>query len=575
MKTQKIFLLVVLLLLSLALVACGPSSSEAEAYFVFEDKVVYTDVKDLDGEPISYNADYNLIALATEDTSVFGDVERTISVYNLNTGKVVFEDRRPLIDNTPASDVDISSYPVVKVSYAYHESNDEYGNPIYNDRHSYYLLNQHESSEQIAYGLEYDDLEVEEVGNVFVVKTETTVYWINKNLETVRTSPAPISDSYESSNLANYFNFKAEYEDYLYAWEFKQESQMIVVYNPHGVASAKFNFTPGAVLTDGMTNSLINPKVFVLDNGCVLVQECISVTEEGAEWDFEYLGTKLKLATSVMNYKTGEVKPIECDFVILNLESAYARPQNEDSSEFPFELKESGNQAYIVKINNGMPALTMDYVVLDDMLTVKYTLPNKYLAEQCAYDTIELFNKESYFAEATVNGITGNHLFDLNGNLIFTEPTNCQGVTSQLYFTESAIYDHSGEMVFDIESSHFAGNEYLDIDTLGDRIIIEKYNYETSEIETYIWNEREKIAELITDGEYSNVVTHIDDTCFVIYDDDKLVSSVYNINGEILLKVQGRANVRELDGKFFVTAEVDGKTVTYILSEPSVESEEQ
>ena len=482
MKTQKIFLLAVMLMLALALVACGPASYEAEEYFVFEDEAVYTTVKDFDGEPISYNADYNVIALATERRTSLGEISRRIAVYDLTTEKVVYEYSSNLVDGIGATaSVNLDKYPVVTLSYQYRNGTDDYDRPLYETRYSYYLLDEHGGYQQIEWGLEYDNIKVDEVGNMFVVRTEEKIWWVNKDLKVVRTAPAPVSDSYVGGNLEYYFGFKAEYENYLYAWEFKQESQMIVVYNPNGVASAKYTFTPGTAYTDG--TSLIDPTICVLENGCVLVQECVIVSD-GGEYDFEYLDTKFKLVTSVMNYKTGEIKKLDCNFVIKSLESAYSRPQKESLSDFPFGVKAGTNQAYIVRFGNGRLAMTTEYVVLSNALEVKYTLPNKYLAKQSTYNTIKDVNENGYYANATINGVSGVHFFNFDGELVYTQPTNFVDATDSLYFTNNGIYSFDGKLLYDIAASEFAGNKSFKVETLGDKVIIKKYNYETKFVET-------------------------------------------------------------------------------------------
>ena len=576
MKTQKIFLLVVVMLLALVMsVSCGDDNTTPE-YFAFDEDTSYSAVHELEGTVVGTNLDAGLVAMQTEKVNSSNSLERRIKVYDVNDDyKVVFEENRSYSSgDTHYAEVDISNYPVVTLITEISSGSDSEGNPQYEKRYSHYLLGR-TGYKCIAGSLEDNDLKVEKINNVYLVEANETVYWVSRNLDVMRTIPAAITDTYPSGE--RYFNIQAEWGNYLYTWEFDPQnaSQVVLVYDSNGVCCVKYNFTPGTIQVQGQDSSVLNPSVYVLNNGYVLVQECVMV-EDGEEYDFEYttgaVTYKLNLVTKLIDYSNGEASDVEFNYLITDLESAYARM---DDEAFPFTLAEDySNQALLVPIEDGKLGRVAEYAVISDSLEINYTLNNAYLSRSATHSTIKDADESGYTATAVIGGVARTCRFDWNGNVTFTQPTNYKGSAGDYYYTDSGIYNMAGELIFAIEGSEFASTEKSAIKAVGDVIYLQRYNYETDGNETYVLNAEEKTTTLVSDGVDSRFEV-IDDSFAVVHDEKKATYTFYSATGEVVLIIaeDDLVSRQSVGDAYAVEVNVGGKTKAYVLGY-NVENEE-
>ncbi len=585
MKTQKIFLLVLVLLLALCLASCDDTeASKAPDCFVFDEQASFDDVVELEGEIIESCSSYDIVALENIELKDDGTTERTVEVLDLSDGNRVLFKRTDTISAgsmTKDTEYDISQYPIISVKrYAYNGS-DAGGNLVFNDYTSFYLIKKDGEAESVISDVAGDEegVKVVQANNVYLAAFGGKMHWISRDLQIMRSVVLDTSNSYigiDSFNVYDYFGFDAEYNGYLYTEEFNPQTMVatIIVYAPNGVASAQYNYSSGvSYAQEG--ESIINPKMYVMNNGNVLIQECVIVEDDG-EYDFVYgaLSQKIKLSTKVMDHTSGAVTELDYDYLITNFESAYA---GEDYSGFAFKLAEGyDNQATLVSIADGKLGRATEYVVLDNSLERKYTLNNKYLANYGGYEMIGLANAEGYVAEAYIDGRWAMHRFDWDGNVVFTYPTNVEeDIWYTHYVTDSGVYANDGSLIFDIEEF---GADY--VESYGSSVFLRKEGYlknvnygGTPDTERAILTYKLDIntgkAELVADseeGEHAQIATM--DGAYMVANMKKHTISVYNKAGTVVLiaAIDDVVDSRQLDTAWYITVEVGGEYKTYVLT---------
>ena len=577
MKKQKILLFGIAIALVLILASCSGVPHDGGC-FEFEGKKVYADVTSFDGKVLSYNAEHNFVALESLEHSADGSVKDIVKVIDLMTGKTVFESIDYLENGETRQGiaVDLSSYPLIKLGYQEKVYVD--GEPVEKCYTDIYRI-KHEtdgySTEYMAGRVENDNSVSYPIANAYILCVGDKVVWVGADLEVLRELPGGVHNSYVYGDAEDFFGITAEYKGFLYAWEFKDESRMAVVYGPDGMATAKYSFSSGAVVmkdeSGKMLDTPVNPSLFVLDNGNVLVQECIADEEN---YDFIYLGYKLRLRTAVMDFRDGTVSELECKFLIERLESYYDG-EYAKSSAFPLKLASRyENQAYVIDIVNSMLSTNERYVVLDNEAEICYELKNEYLAAEHAYGTITDADKDGYIATATVYGVKAQHRFNYNGDVIYTRPTGYRGETDNLYCTNSGIYTKSGDLKFDIAKSDFNGNYLFDIYVLGNCIALEKLNYDTGAVDTYVYDEDAGEPVPVADGRYCVINYTEGHSLYTVYDDDKGVTTVYNLKGEIVAKIAGVADVSFCNDAAFIELEISGDSLIYVITAQNDAEEE-
>ena len=568
MKSKKILLLALVVMLVLSLVACKPAQEQQENApdcFLFEDEKYPNDILQLEGDIVAKNREYNLVAFANDEPYGGGSssMRRVIEIYDLVTREVVAVYNSTLYaDGREAVKVDLNYYPIVKFTEQKSDGDDGF-----EDVYSFYLLTgDKDTFRQLANGEDNADLNSNVVGNMFLCRINEDFYWINKDLEVVRTETYLAADSSRDNNWEDYFNFFAEYCNYVYAMEYSQTSQMVIVYDPNGVASAVYNFTPGISVMQyangDFAESIINPKVFVMDDGNVLIQEFLILDKDAEEYDLIYQGnTKLELITKVMNYKTGEVKNLDVDFVISDFESHYDGEFNTNS--FPFKLAPGyNNQAYIIKLENGQLARTVDYVVLDNSLEVKYTFKNDYLANN--YYGIYDADEEGYYADYFCEGKYLEGYFNYDGELIHNLPDNTYDNGKTHYVTYNGIYSYADGLVLDFVAEY---NGLVEAGYIGDsKIMIMSISFVTEKANLEIFDcETGSITLLHEELDLSDEPIDFTDDLLLVYDSEKLTISAYNENAEKILVVSAdSADLISFSDAIIVSAIVDGETVYYV-----------
>lgn len=565
MKTQKIFLLAVALVLAVFMLASCDADQIAPDCFVFDDEPSFAgEPTEIEGEVIAVNEEYNLVAFETWSLATDGYTTRNVKVVDVSDKNRVISSRNwsksPDGSNSTV-DIDLSSYPVIKFSERYYGGSSDQDTT----RYDYYLIHKNSEATYLSSSSKGDVLTVKSVSNVWLVQDSDTLFWVNRNLEVMRKITSDIADTYYRLQYVNpeqYFQFEAEYCDYLYTWEFNPEklSQVVLVYDPNGIACAKYSPSYRGIAA---------PSVYVLNNGNVLIQEQ-QIAEDGEEYDYVYPNgfesCNINLVTKIMDYKTGEITEIDFNYIISNLESNYTAANL--SSEFPFTLAEGfANQAYITPFADGVIGRETKYVVLNDALEVVWSLNNKYL-EETGYYYIEMPSEDGYFAATNIDGKTVACKFDWLGNILFVASPNVGFGTSDFYITASGIYDYSGKLLFDIENSDLCD---ADVDVIGNSIYFFKNNdLKSGKIEmVYMFNPNTKEVVLIADGEDTEFEALTADGAIAVINYRKSLLTVYDRNGDIALITRTDVNLVDVYNCYdacIIEVEVGGEHKAYVLT---------
>ncbi len=580
MKSRKIFFAVVVLAIILCVVGCSetpdaPEGSKMPSCFQLEPAAKYTNVSTLEGTQVAYNSENNLIALKTYELSRTEGLKAVIKVYDLLTGDVVFNVPSYMLndDNILGFKLDLSTYPLIQINLERESINSD-SSSLYEHLSYAYLINTKEgTNRELANGIK-KNISSTTVGNMYLYEIGDTLYWVSQSGMIVREQSIDISDSYSDiSVLADYFNYYAEYNGYVYAWEFSELARMLQIYDTNGICAVQYNFPDDtvSVLNDSdYDDCLINPRAFVLNNGDVLVQYCTEVKDAKAPYDFAFQNYNLLLETAIVNHIDGSVKPLDINEVVLELESAYSGKVK--SNMFGFKLASGyDNQAYTVSFANGKLSHKVDYKVFDNEMTVKYTFKNDVLGYQSMFRTIrpDSVSGNGYVATYLKDGAQISSYFDYDGNVKADLGDNVTNNTNSFYCTNYGIYKLDGTLAYDLESNGFVPEfdkgmsdvSYL----LNGKVFLTKYNPETASIEVYALNSDNWTVTLIANGDNVNFADD-GEGYFTVYDSDTDVSSLYNYDNKVILKTRGKMNLYETEDIVYVTVTVGGDDLVYVIN---------
>ncbi len=572
-KGKLLFLLIAVLSLMLLLVACDnkkepedttDTSESAESseqsgetqqeevkhelhdYFDLskEEVPAFTKVTQLKGEIVDVDYENNLIALKTQDLNVKNEVVDTITVYDYITEEVIRERSvsNLLGETRREKRVDLQvkiDYPIIQVQeIRYSEDSD---NPNYSI--DYYFAKKDGSLIRQTNKPNYEKT-VYQNGLVAIDMGEDTL-WIDRNMEIVRTAASVAANGY------NIECFNCEYQGYLYAWD----DSRVQVFNLDGFCSGDYE-----IEHDGMLN------VNVLDNGNVLIQD-IEIVDSYEPYEFKAYGSCAVMKSYVMNFVDGSLKEVELDYIVDSIGTRYAERYGDEYDQrggrFPFALAAGKeNQAIIYRVANGKIAVDEEYVVMNNDLTIEYTVENTVAGRE--FYLAQAITKNLYAMPVLEGGTYQSYIFDLDGNMI-APIGDFFDVTDKYIVTDYVVYDHNMKAVFDNSNGDF-DDVYVD-EALG-RIYFSKHNFTTGAEEIYLFNDESKKPELWNDGtkfvfggSYSGG--------YYATDPEENLAKFFNAKDEVLLTVHDNLDAEfEYDyaqNELIVNAEFDGNAVVFII----------
>lgn len=562
-KGKLIFLLAAILSLTVFLVACGdkendlPDDSSADTsqgaedqgeqeikheirdYFILDNGIEatsYAEISKLEGTVCDADDDHNLVALRTKDLNNKNEVVETVTVYDVMTGEKLLEHSvANLLDETryyeiTYLDVEVD-YPIIRVSERSYSEDSE--NAVY--EYSYYLAKKGSSVLKETTLHTYD---IASYGNnLYQVTLGDEMFWIDSDMEVVRTANAIVSAGY-----ATRFNY--EYKGYLYSWS----NSELHVFNRLGEICGRY-----AATHEGEIN------VHVLNDGNVLIQDVEYLDDEFALYDFLLGSHHCVMNSYIMNMVDGTLTKVELDFIVDELESAYA--YDEDTSTFPMQLAEGHeNQAIVYRYANGAVARTPLYVVLDNKLQIEYTLKNDTLGVDLY--SIDVINSNYYTARVYEGNVSQRWLFDLDGKKI-TIIAEDADVTDKYIVTDNAIYDHKMNVVYDIKGGDFSGTLY-GVDENSNKIYFVKHNFVTGGEEAYVYDEKEKAPVLIVDG-VENYFVGVEDGSYITYEMDTGELTIYNAESKALVAFHGAPRMNTLEDALIVSVAFEGKDIIFVV----------
>ena len=516
---------------------------EIHDYFDLVDKVedpIFTEISRLDGNIVSEDIRYNLVAISTKDLDNQNIVTETVTVYDLLTGETILTQS---VSNAYMADdedfVELSvtiDYPIIRVSYTSCEEED--GNLEYSYEVSYY---QSKKDGECIYTTTDDSYEYEVLDNGLsrIVMGDKT-FWIDGDGDVVRSIETIVAGGYDQVNV------NSEYKGYIYSWNNKE----LLIFNRSGIVSGRY-----------LAGSDATISVNVLNNGNALIQEFTEVTVYDS-YDFALNGTRYVMKSYVMNFITGEATEIDLNMVISSVITKYEQDANDERM---FILtKGSENYGYVYRVANGSIAVNAELCVLDNDVNILYTLKNDTFGLALEMGVIPL-NDNVYMAVVNTNGYEHFEMFDLEGNSI-SQSLSMVGtafdasLTDKYIVTDNVIYDYGMNPVYSIIE-----NGYYLIGVENENIYLGKRNFATGAVETYVITPESKTPELFIDDRTYD----LDDVgygYYVLYDVEQDVYRLYNIEGvELLVSHESLYVSIASEEIVLVSTTFNGEDVIYVI----------
>lgn len=404
------------------------------------------------------------------------------------------------------------------------------------------------------------------LGNGYRLICADGVYWYSKNMDIIYNTTREIYNSY------NYLDESFDYvfDSYVY---FLNYERVQIFSNGSCVA----NYVP-ATLNEQIYDSN------VLNNGNVLIQTSEQLELGANGYDLIEDGYPVKVNTYVLT-PAGKLTELEdVNFYVVQLDTAFDGAWN-----FPFELKKGENQALISYFSLSGWSLDPKWVVLDNELNVEYTVDLPVNTNFYRLDYAYAVSDELIALPLIVGSTTQFYIFDPDFNNLGAFPdygygNNVEYISSKYVVTEAAVYTLKGELVysFEINDVHLSC-------LVGDKILValdanQDYAYEYA----FLDPETGKLdviadwlsAELVeADAVYYIVRTYCPE-CLEGYkeegsdhddhDCENCEYTLYNANGDVLLKACGCIDVDYYDEWFYsyavVSAYFEGEWTYYIVS---------
>lgn len=580
MKLQKIFWLLLLISVALVCTSCGAASDTLECFDFEDDTAVFDNVYQIDGKIVSKNKEANVIAVESEEADSSGYVKKTVSVYDLVTGKKLYSDYVTVSDNSsaPQSEIiaDVSAYPLVQIGVNswsfYYDSNHPDGGYYQPNWYYRYVFVGETTYRSLGNQTNNGTYDIQKVGNLYIVKLEDAVYWLKGDaMQEFHKDMADVANSYiQYLSLDKYFSFDAEYNGYLYAWQFDELHRNIMVFDQKGICAVQYNH-PNNVLGTVGGGTLVDPKIHVLDNGNILVQECY-LAEDGATYDFIYNNWQVTLKTKIIDYITGSVSEVDFDALILGMQSRYDVVSADIAPILPFTLNEGyANLVVYTPIADRRITAYTNVSVVDDSFNVVYNFVNDELSSKNMFGGIVKANEDYYISQVYVGGEERLAVYDYYGELVRYLPEKYLALTDEYVVINSGIYDFDGKQVLDFQKTVLAGSMPMDrgemfgVATDGKTIYVSVQSFGTDAAATYAFNAETGKLELVADGINTKVKT-VGNGYVVVYDIENENTSIVNSEGKTLLKVQGAVDVSSLEDVIYVETAVYGEGVVYVVN---------
>ncbi len=571
MKKGKLLLLLALILcLSVFVVACAKDGDgtdtgtdtagtqvEAEPqqvkhemhdYLVYVDDDVptFTTAQQLEGELVDYDTEHDMAVMKTKDVDVKGNLIETYKVYDLVSGEVIFQKENTALyysSNIPDGETKTTlsveiQYPVIRAMVTSERGGSALAGKTY--KASFYEAKKdgeliYESTDSTL------NSNADMRGNLYAVTLGDKLFWIDKNMDVLRQVEAIHTNGYDTDN------FSAEHNGYLYSYNNTEGGinprKTLQIFDRDGLCALTYTADD---------KSFIN--CYVLNDGNVLVQQN-TLVDIHTEYDYIAYGYPMVYTTYIVNAKTGEMKEIEFEYVIRELESAYT----EDARDVDriFTLAEGRqNKAVVVKVANKMLATTASYVVLDNDMKVEYVVNNGTQYTRFEID-LKAMNPNLYSVDVADGDSSIGKVFDLDGSFVCYDTGNA--VTDRYVVGDSVIYDHKMNKLYDAQE-----NKFEIIATIDEMVFLEKINFVSGATEIYVFDVNKKTPVLLTDG-INTEIEAVYDSYYILKDNKTETYTLYSADGTLVLTSAYHIDIRSCENVLIAVTEFNGKDVAYVI----------
>lgn len=415
-KTKLICLTAVLLLAAMLLCACGGTIGNVDAVLnpdhVDEEYLYDTEkaLSELSGYTVTAMANDLIVFANTEDV-----VHTTYKVFNLADQKIVAEFTDTTLSYTVTPAQEVAAFLVTSIEIEVEEGV---------EAETVYTL--YDAQGKKVTSTKYNP------GSINALRDDKVIY--DYALYTVEANGAftKVADIPETLAMGSIYAIN---DKYLYA----SSGNLVILYN--------YEFKPVATYSAPSYATALSSNA--LNNGKLVVQYEIALTEDATDYDFEKLGAvgnavKYDLVTVLINPENGEAKEIDVAYKIANvLTHEWLYDKNDKNNEYNDKFQ---NIAWIYRIEDKRmdeSQANMDVVLMNNDANAENSL--KMVDGQAA--DIPHFVTDGVYSVAMLNG--GKALIDASGKVL--NYINNSNVTLQgdYLIGQRAIYDINMTKLYD------------------------------------------------------------------------------------------------------------------------------
>ena len=566
MKNRRLlFLVAVMLILSFVLSACNANNkdngddepapqetSEFDKHFVFNPDVeLLTEVVEIKGENVIIANNGLAYITVSQDLDNYNNVVTTYSVVSVDGNVQRYQTscsvpyREGVTAHVPTTISFLANGAIFCVRTVSRYDSTDPNSQISSVYYGYYATSTGASIATVyptVTGEYWDEptIETRRVGNILRVNlNDQSVAWLDNDTgKLLYTYNAEAADAIPDIDVFGEYNNST----YVDCYDYESEEYIVQVFDGSGVCKVEAKIPLGE---DSWAQSSI------LNNGNVLVYVATSLDPYAPEFTAQNGDAKVDYKYYVINYRTGEMLPVELDYLPIYVTAAY---HLSDESEL---LLAEGmqNVAYIYTLNEDKTIATVAIAVVDNDLNVLYKLE---LPEGFSLANGYTFMNKEHLVISDM--MDAKYVYDVLGNKVAKYPENTTtGHTQSFIYTSEKVYDHSMKLVYDA-----VANDMKVVESHGDSVVLSKANKYLGVTEYYVLASGSTTPVLIADG-YDKVIYDVRNNYCLVYDKTTASYILYNEKAESLVISENRINVRSNDGILIVDTVREGERYFYVV----------
>ncbi len=339
-----------------------------------------------------------------------------------------------------------------------------------------------------------------------------------KLIKEFKTQAAPSIDK----QIGDYY-YCYDYDSYGGDYDYEYYNQRISVYNKELVPVSHYAFPSYATRS----------HYSVLNNGDILVQYLTALPEDATEYDIYQNAGKYDLTTLIVSAATGATKALDVNYMVAYAMNVTELKQYTTENALADGIENIASIYYIdanKMINSAQTNMEVVSLGNDGAILQSLKLSDQYVG------TPSLVQK-GYYAVQTVYGDTV--ILNAKGEEVFRYDSSKVDTTASYVYTEDAIYDFSGKVVYNLKTAGAEVDRTIGRSAL--LLTVEKKVNEVTVTEYYLFNNGKATLLGTVGGESATAVQvrYGAGCCMVFTTGGKCI--YYNDQGTKLLEIDADA----------------------------------